>query len=318
MEIATGIHRIEAPLGERTNAVYLLAGEKAGLLIDTTIDDTASEYIGGYLSEIDYDPEQIRFVLNTHSDWDHMAGNGTVREMAPDAAFLCHELDLKMIEDIESMIRDRYGEFESDHGIGETDEAKDAIRSGTRTVPIDIALQGGESIDLGNWRVDVVHTPGHTWGSVSVLDRRSGTAIIGDAVLGEAVPLSDGSPAFPPTYRYRDTYLSTIHFLQQFGADRLLASHWPVMEGSEVGDFLARSRAFVHRLDTFLEQALREAKSPMAMTEIIASTARVGAWPEEANSALAFPLLGHLEALEQRHQVEVVLEAGVAKYGWRT
>ena len=40
MELAPGIHRIEAPLGERFVAVYLLVENGDALLIDTGMDDT--------------------------------------------------------------------------------------------------------------------------------------------------------------------------------------------------------------------------------------------------------------------------------------
>jgi len=37
-EVAHGIHRVEAPLGDRYVCLYLLAGEEAALLVDTGLD----------------------------------------------------------------------------------------------------------------------------------------------------------------------------------------------------------------------------------------------------------------------------------------
>jgi glyoxylase-like metal-dependent hydrolase (beta-lactamase superfamily II) len=100
------------------------------------------------------------------------------------------------------MIAERYVEFAADHGLDDTDETKAWIRENAAAAPVDAVLEGGESLDLGGgWTVEVLHTPGHSRGSVSVWDPRSGSLVIGDAVLGEFVPLADGSPAFPPTYR---------------------------------------------------------------------------------------------------------------------
>ena len=56
MEIAPGIHRIVAPLGERFVAVYLLVENGDALLIDTGMDDTPRTYITPYLDQIGLAP----------------------------------------------------------------------------------------------------------------------------------------------------------------------------------------------------------------------------------------------------------------------
>ena len=60
-------------------------------------------------------------MLVSHADFDHSAGNASVREAAPHARFMCHDLDRVMVEDIERLIWDRYGEFIADHGIDDGD-----------------------------------------------------------------------------------------------------------------------------------------------------------------------------------------------------
>lgn len=321
MEVANGIHRIETPFGPRINAVYLLLGSSAAMLVDTATDETARGHVIPYLERVGVEPDRLRYVLTTHSDYDHMAGNGAMREFAPHAAFLCHELDRPMIEDIDRMIDDRYGEFSHDHGHDETDETKAAIRDATSTTPIDIGLQGGEVVDLGDgWRVTILHTPGHSWGSVSVYDPRSSALIVGDAVLWNAVLTADGQPAFPPTYRYVDTYLSTIHAFQAMSADTLLTSHYAVQEGPGVAEFLAESRAFVDRTDHAVQTALSNAGQPTSLRELADSlSAQLGSWPDAAASALFFPLSGHLERLVAHRQVETMRpdDGGPVRFRWR-
>jgi glyoxylase-like metal-dependent hydrolase (beta-lactamase superfamily II) len=318
MEVAKGIHRIETPFGPRVNAMYLLVGSEAALLVDTTTNDTAGEHLGGYLDRIGLDASRLRYVLNTHSDYDHTAGNGAVRALAPNAVFMCHELDRPMIEDIERMIDRRYCEFAADHGFDETEEAKQQIRAVTRTIPIDLGLTGGEVVDLGGWRVTVLHTPGHTWGSISVFDPRSRALVIGDAVLWNAVLTATGDPAFPPTYRYVDTYAATIHRLQGMDVDTLLTSHYPVQRGDGVREFLAESRAFVDRTEAALRAELAGAGRPLTLRELAdALGPRLGAWPSAASSALSFPLSGHLERLAGYGLVDAVRAHGKIVYAWQ-
>lgn len=320
MEVAEGIHRISTPFAGRVNAVYLLVGSRAALLVDTATKETAAAYIGGYTDRLALPADRVRYVLNTHSDWDHMAGNGQVRALFPRAVFCAHELDRPMIEDVDRMITQRYGEFAEPHGHDETDESKDAVRNGSEAVPVDIGLTGGETIDLGSgWRVTVLHTPGHSWGSVSVYDPRSGTVIIGDAVLGEAVPTATGDPAFPPTYRYVDTYLSTIDLLRQLAPGTLLTSHYQIYQDGAVDEFLLASRNFVSRVDQAVRARLAGAGAPATMADLIAGVnPTLGHWPQEAAPALHFPLSGHLERLVAHGQVHAGRRAdGRVEYAWK-
>ena len=84
MEIAQGIHRIEAPLGERFNALYLLVGSEASLLIDTGLAaghrGHAAAVSGIHRITL---PSASATRVNTHSDFDHMGGNAALRASRP-------------------------------------------------------------------------------------------------------------------------------------------------------------------------------------------------------------------------------------------
>ncbi len=317
MELAPGIHRIETPLGDRVNAAYYLVGSRRSLLIDTGTKDSADQVLDGCEAAGASKPS---LVITTHADWDHAAGNGVIRRRSPDSLLSCHERDRAMIEDVELMISDRYGEFVHDHGFDETDESKDAIRRGTAPAAMDISLIGGEVINLGDdWRVTVIHTPGHSHGSISAFDPRSRALIIGDAVLGSAVPLANGAPAFPPTYRYLDDYLATIDAVRRLGPDLLLTSHYPVYAGSEVTSFLDESAQFTERVETAMRGALRASDGPLGMVEIAtAASADLGDWPPAAALALLFPMAGHLERLIHSGSVTPSAPSadGIVRYGW--
>lgn len=299
MEVAPGVHRIEAPLGDRFVCVYVLVGGEAVLVVDTGIDSTPYEYVAPYLARIGVEPGRIRYVLNSHADYDHVAGNGSMRELAPQAVLMCHALDRALVEDLERIIRDRYEELGPDHGFYESDEGKAAMRATSRTLPVDLTLSGGEEIRLDvDWQVAIWHTPGHSRGHVTVHDPRSESLIICDAALGYAVLRRDGSPAFPPTYRYVESYMATLQRLQAARPQLLLTSHYPVYAEQEAQAFLAESRAFVERVDAALIAELEQAQGPRTLQELVAALGpRLGEWPQGANAALSQPLIGHLERL---------------------
>ncbi|NKB70185.1 MAG: MBL fold metallo-hydrolase [Candidatus Latescibacteria bacterium] len=316
MEVVPRIHRIEVPLGERFVCLFLLDGEECALLIDTGLDDTPGQYLAPYLEKMGIDAAKIRYVVNTHADFDHTAGNGSVRELAPQALFMCHRLDQVMVEDIERMIEDRYGEYAADHGIVDDDETKEFIRSATRHIPIDISLSGGERLRLGpDWEVEILHTPGHSYGHLSIHDPRHRCLIIADATLYNAVLKADGGPAFPPTYRYVDTYLASMDRFAGMDFDTLLTSHYPVYIKAAIGEFFGESRVFVDRLDQALIAALEAADGPRTMRELIDVLGpQVGRWPAEASTYLCFPLLGHLERQVQYGRLVTGRRDGLLTY----
>jgi glyoxylase-like metal-dependent hydrolase (beta-lactamase superfamily II) len=317
-EVAAGIHRIEAPLGDRYVCLYLLCGDDCALLVDTGIDSSPGELVL-YTDEIGFDRGRIRYVLTSHADFDHSGGNGAVRELCPEAVFLCHQLDRRLIEDVEALIDLRYGEFLADHGIDDGDTVREFIRQHSRHIPIDIGLSGGERLRLGSsWDVEVLHTPGHSRGHLSIWDPRSRSAVIADAALWHCVPTASGEPAFPPTYRYLDTYLASIQRLQGMPIETLLTSHYPVYRADAVAAFLGESRAFAERVETALRTELANASEPRTLRELCRTLSpQLGDWEDSASTSLAYPLLGHLERFESYGLASTERRDGLLAWRWQ-
>ncbi len=284
---------------------------------------TIDEALLPFLARIGRSAEDITYLLSTHCDFDHIGGNRRLSELAPRARLLCHELDRAMTEDVEVLIADRYGEFREAHGYDDTDDAtKVHIRSVTGTHPVDIGLSGGERVRLGQgWTVSILHTPGHSPGSVSVWDPRSSVAIIGDAVLGAGLLTSDGSPAFPPTYRQTVAYRASISALFELHPSILATSHYPLYRGGEVADFLSLSSNFADRVQRAVLEALDASPDGLTSLQIIDAVWRdLGSWPEATAGALMYPVVGHLEELASLRRVSCDAGAcpssgGLAKRG---
>jgi glyoxylase-like metal-dependent hydrolase (beta-lactamase superfamily II) len=317
-EVAPGVHRVEAPLGERFVACHLVVGEHAAVLVDTGIDPTPAASIAPYLAEIGLERERVRWIVVTHDDVDHMGGNAAAAELFPTAAFIAHERDIELVEDVERLIRERYSEFAADHGIDIDDDFKAWCRDVARAAPIDLRITGRTSIDLGGRLVEVFPTPGHSHGSISVWDPTSGSAIIGDAVLGSTVRTADGRPAFPPTYRYTGPYRRTIAALEALAPTWLLAAHDPVMDAKAAVAFLAESTAFADGLERAAIELLRSTPDGLTTSELADTLAPVvGAWPESAWVFLANELVGHLEENVERGTVSADRNTD-GRIRWRT
>lgn len=303
MAASNGIHRIDTDFYGRTNSLYLLDGEDSTVLIDTGVGSTPGEYLAPYLRE--HAPNAtIDVVLNTHADLDHVGGNRAVAEMFPDSIQMCHELDRGWIDNFDRLIDERYDEY-AELGMAEAPETKDFLRSICGSKTTDSALSGGETLTLGpDWSVEVLHAPGHSHGHISVWDARSRTLIIGDAVLSDGLYMTDGSPAFPPTYRYVDDYVATIDHFISIAPDHLLSSHYPSMSGSDAMAFLTGSRDYVDRTDAAVRAAFAAATGPMSLRALIEATAAsLGPWAPDAALSLKYPLLGHVERLVESGDV---------------
>jgi glyoxylase-like metal-dependent hydrolase (beta-lactamase superfamily II) len=303
MTMPAGIERIDTDFFGRTNSLYLLRGEKAVALVDTGIASTPADYLAPYLRE-SAPGCTIDFVVNTHADLDHVGGNRAVAEMFPASKQICHELDREWIDDFDRLIEERYDEYAA-LGMPESPETKDFLRTITGSKPTDMAIRGGEALDLSDgWAVEILHTPGHSHGHVALWDGRSRSLVIGDAVLSDGLYMTDGSPAFPPTYRYVKDYIATINRFIALAPETLFTSHYPTMTGDAAMSFLTGSLDFTARAAAAVEQALASASGPLTLQEVIVATSpALGPWGPDAALSLKFPLLGHLEDLEAEGRV---------------
>jgi glyoxylase-like metal-dependent hydrolase (beta-lactamase superfamily II) len=305
MELSPGLHRIECPIGPRYVAIYAIVGSKYTLLVDTGFDDSIRTTVVNYFKEKKLSLDSVKYVINTHSDYDHTGGNKAVRELMPNALICAGERDRAMIENLNSMFSDRYNEFEKEHGFPESKEAKDFIMTVAFETNVDIGFAGNERIDLGGRYVEILHTPGHSSGHVSILDEKSGAIIIGDAVLGNSVLLADGQAAFPPTYRFVEAYRSTIRLLKGYKPSEILTSHYPRYVGQSGIDFLDLSLNYTDLIEQICLDTLKSAGKALTMMELIElSHDRMGVWVDPAYKYLAYPVLGHLEVLESYQKIK--------------
>ncbi|WP_194421403.1 MBL fold metallo-hydrolase [Microbacterium abyssi] len=316
-EIRPGLHRIQAPLGERFIAMYLLTGPGGALLFDTGIADSVTGTLLPYLDEAGIHPTRIRWVISSHCDFDHTGGNAALRAAAPDAEFLAGRADVPMTEDVELLINGRYGEFAERDGFDDPPETTAEVRRATGLVPVARALDGGETFDLGGGRIiEVLAVPGHSPGHLALWDAANDALLISDAVLGETVPTADGRAAFPPTYRDTPDYVDSIRRLRGYGANLLLTAHYPIYEGEAVNAFLDGSLAYTERIDAAITQVLAGSEELTTLEIIRRCAAGLGPWDGAAADYLIFPVTGNLERLLRQHMVAEGERDGIRTWRW--
>lgn len=162
---------------------------------------------------------------------------------------------------------------------------------------VDIGLRGGETLGLGGgMRYQVLHTPGHTAGHLSLWSPERRLLIMQDAVLWRGVRDRRGDVPSPPPYYDVAAYVDTVQRLHALDPEWLLTAHYPAMRGAETAAFLATSLEFVEQLDRAVMDAVQEAGRPLTQSAVIeAVDARLGPFATRIQSI--GPTLAHL----QRH-----------------
>ena len=278
-QIAPGVHRIEAPLGERFVACYIVTGDSAAVLFDTGVAETPAASIVPYCEAAGIALDSIRWAVISHCDVDHMGGDAALKRLLPGVSLLAHAADARLIGDVEAIIEERYREFREAHGI-DIDEGMMAwCREAAEAAPIDVVIDGRTELDLGGRRVQVLPTPGHSDGSVSLWDPATRVLLSADAILGESLHFADGRPAFPPTYRKPAPYLESVAAVEALAPEWLLTAHEPPMQGTEAAAFLERSRAFALNLERLASDELASSAEGLTTWQLIEVLApRVGSW----------------------------------------
>jgi glyoxylase-like metal-dependent hydrolase (beta-lactamase superfamily II) len=91
-----------------------------------------------------------------------------------------------------------------------------------RPAPLTSALAEGDTIDLGNRRLTVLHLPGHSPGGIGLLDQIDGLFLSGDAIYDDDI-LDDLPGASLPDY------VQTMQRLRQLDCRLIIGGHGPAM-----------------------------------------------------------------------------------------
>lgn len=87
-----------------------------------------------------------------------------------------------------------------------------------------MALHDGQTIDLGDSMLRVIHTPGHASEGISLHDSASGMLFTGDALQGRGT-MSTGVAFYPDLIGYRETLRRVERLFEQDVVTMLAPSH---------------------------------------------------------------------------------------------
>ena len=114
---------------------------------------------------------KLKYIINTHGHFDHVAANKPMKQ-ATNAEILIHEADSPMLSQLSNM-------------------AVSFGLSAENSPPADKFIKEGDIISFGNISLKVLHTPGHSMGSVSLYNQKEKTVFAGDTLFAGSIGRTD-------------------------------------------------------------------------------------------------------------------------------
>ena len=185
-------------LGGMDSNIYVVESE--------VVVDTGTGLHAGHLKKafslLGISPESIKRIVNTHAHFDHIGGNSLFKN----AKVLIHEKDAPVLEEGNS-------------------RASCAVffNSNLPKSRVDVRLKDSDTIKAGGVKLKVLHTPGHTEGSICLLDARNKILFTGDTLFSDSYGRTDliGGSA--------EEMKSSLKKLSALEIDKILPGHGAIV-----------------------------------------------------------------------------------------
>lgn len=195
--------QVSAIPGAGFDANVYLVGDGRHVLIDAGTGSN-DRYIRGAIQQ-SIPLEDIDAIVLTHEHFDHCGGVAQLRERCSAEVYM-HEQGAAVVEEGQSWSADWFG-------------------TSQEPTTVDRKLQDGDVIDLGGTALQVIHTPGHSPGSICLYEPASKSLFCGDLIFAHGglgrTDFRGGS---------RATLARSIHSLDMPVAN-LYPGHGPYVEG---------------------------------------------------------------------------------------
>lgn len=168
-KLPDGTYAIYEPYQFEEAITYLVLGEERGVIIDTA---TGIGDLAAVVSELTDLPVSV---VNTHEHYDHTGGNHGFDQVA----IFNHPAAIERLgTGVDNASLQRY--VTGDYVWKPLPEGFDPATWTIPPVKPTTLLEDGTVIDLGGRKLEVIYTPGHSPGSICILDRENRVLFTGD------------------------------------------------------------------------------------------------------------------------------------------
>ncbi len=188
-------------------AIYLIIFDGHAALVDAGCGHSQNELLRNIRS-CGISPKQIEYLLITHCHFDHTGGIQALREVIPFKT-IAHKIEAPFLEQ-----------------GNDTVTAAKWYGASFSSIQVDRKLNvAREDIKLGDKKIEAIHTPGHSPGSVVyVTESEEKKILFGQDVHG---------PINPLLLSNQDDYQQSLKLLISLEADILCEGHFGIYEGKD-------------------------------------------------------------------------------------
>ncbi|WP_217592081.1 MBL fold metallo-hydrolase [Cohnella sp. GbtcB17] len=199
------------------------------ILVDCGYPDSIPQ-LAQAVADAGFTLERITKIIATHHDIDHIGSLGALKRMLPNADIIAHEIEAPYLEGTLKSQRQAQAEstlHELPREAVPGAEQFIALLASVEKAAVDRQVRHG---DVLPWcgGVEVVHTPGHMSGHISLYLPASRTMIAGDAVVIEEGELRIANPQYTLDL---EEAVASVRRLMSYEIDTLICYHGGCFQG---------------------------------------------------------------------------------------
>ncbi len=309
----SNINRIQVPIPYPVKCVncYYIPGALP-TLIDTGVStDEGLETIRSAIRALGGRLRDVRRVIVTHSHMDHVGLAGRIAQISGAEVFL-HQWDtLQWADGHEGQFSSKQEDFRSffvEAGIPHEliDELIELILSRYRRrcspIAAETMMPNGMVFEFDDFELEVIHTPGHSPGSVCLFNGADGSLFSGDTLLPEIISNPTIEKSGAGNHKSLVSHQSTLQLIEGLAVKTVFPGHGTPFENlkARIERIRGHHRRRSNQLLQILEQNEAYPENYTEMTQFMAATKLLGSLSGLDIFFGVSSVRGYLDALEEQ------------------
>lgn len=227
-------------------------------------------------------------IFCTHGHFDHIGSHKYFQQKG--AKVFAHQEEFLNMQDPERQWNIGFAQFKNDCKVS-PELKKIFLEDNREPIKADVALDDGQVLQYDNCSIEVLHTPGHTAGSLCYYLPKQDSLITGDTLMGSELYWS------MPIYSDPVSYINSLKRIQKLKVEKVYACHDDMFLGKHLKQRTSYIIELVERFDKIIHDffAARKNDNPPLLKEVV--NALVSAENKQANTSTYTVVLGHLDYL---------------------